>query len=168
MIVSNSSPLIHLARADALDLLKEVFGEVAIPQAVYHEVVKRGTELKLPDAFKVELAIKAGWTRMVGLDNERLREVEELGRRFNLGGGELEAIVLAKQMRALLLIDERPAKKIASNLGVKNVGTLGVILKAVELSVLSKGEAREKVRKLVEGKFFIEPSLPIDVLERLK
>ena len=168
MIASNSSPLIHLARSDALGLLKEIFGEVAIPRAVYQEVVERGKELKLPDASKVEFAMKAGWIRLVRLKKEKLREAKELGRCFDLGRGEIEAIMLAKQINTLLLIDERPARRVASTLGIKNVGTLGVILRAVELGMLNKEKVREKVRKLIEGKFFIEPSLLMDILEKLK
>lgn len=42
VVVSNSSPLIHLSRIGRLYLLKELFGEVIILHAVYHEVVVEG------------------------------------------------------------------------------------------------------------------------------
>jgi predicted nucleic acid-binding protein len=43
-IVSNSSPLIHLAKMDQLNLLHEFFGEVAIPRAVYEECITEGKQ----------------------------------------------------------------------------------------------------------------------------
>lgn len=42
--VADSSPLIHLAAVGDLHLLKTVWEEVAIPEAVYREVVGEGRE----------------------------------------------------------------------------------------------------------------------------
>ncbi len=36
--VSNASPLINLSRIDKLDLLRQLFGELLIPGAVWEEV----------------------------------------------------------------------------------------------------------------------------------
>ena len=41
-VVSNSSPLIALATISSLPLLKTLFQQIAIPQAVYNEVVVYG------------------------------------------------------------------------------------------------------------------------------
>lgn len=41
-IVSNASLLINLARIGKLDLLHELYGELIIPEAVWHEVVVEG------------------------------------------------------------------------------------------------------------------------------
>lgn len=41
-VVSNSTPLIALSRIGKLDILRVVFGTIAIPEAVFNEVVKDG------------------------------------------------------------------------------------------------------------------------------
>jgi len=41
-VVSNSGPLISLARIGALGLLKDYFGEIFVPHEVYNEVCVRG------------------------------------------------------------------------------------------------------------------------------
>ena len=41
-IVSNSSPLVSLARIGRLDLLSQLYGELTIPEAVWQEVVVEG------------------------------------------------------------------------------------------------------------------------------
>lgn len=41
-VVSNSSPLISLAKIQRFHLLKELFGEIIIPKNVYDEVVIKG------------------------------------------------------------------------------------------------------------------------------
>jgi predicted nucleic acid-binding protein len=43
IIVSNAGPLIALAKIERFELLRELFGKIYIPQAVYDEVVVIGT-----------------------------------------------------------------------------------------------------------------------------
>jgi len=43
-IVSNSSPLIALIRIGQLDLLRQLYSEIIIPEAVWHEVVVEGAD----------------------------------------------------------------------------------------------------------------------------
>jgi uncharacterized protein len=43
-VVSNSSPLIHLAKIGLLDLLAEQFGRIIVPEAVWREAVEEGRE----------------------------------------------------------------------------------------------------------------------------
>jgi len=45
MIVSNSTPLIALSRINRLELLKEYFIEIYIPEEIYREVVEYGGDL---------------------------------------------------------------------------------------------------------------------------
>ena len=41
-VVSDASALINLARIGELELLRQLYGEVLIPQAVWREVVVKG------------------------------------------------------------------------------------------------------------------------------
>jgi len=96
-IVSDSSPLISWARAGKLELLRRLIKELVVPEAVYKEVVIDGKGK--PGAEDVE---RAAWVRR---DQVRQRDkVDDLSRRF--GPGESEAIALASEMGAILLIDE--------------------------------------------------------------
>ena len=40
IVIADASPLIALGRVGRLDLLQSIFGELAIPDAVWHEVVE--------------------------------------------------------------------------------------------------------------------------------
>ncbi|HIH96974.1 MAG TPA: hypothetical protein HA348_05815 [Thermoplasmata archaeon] len=53
-IVTNASPLIFLAKIDKLELLIELFEEVIIPVQVFAEVVIKGKEKGMDDAFLIE------------------------------------------------------------------------------------------------------------------
>lgn len=122
MIVSNSSPLINLAAINKLDLLEKLYGEIIIPEAVWKEVVIDGKGQ--PGSEAVE---RARWIKKKSItDNAFVKMLM-----FTLDKGESEAITLAKEKSAeLLIIDERFARDVADNIGLKYIGTLGVLREA--------------------------------------
>ncbi len=67
IVVANSTPLIALSKVGKLDLLKEIFGEIVIPQGVYDEVVVQGAGR--PGAGRVR---KAVWIRTERVRNKAM------------------------------------------------------------------------------------------------
>jgi predicted nucleic acid-binding protein len=122
MIVSNSTPLIALSKIGKFELLREYFGVVYIPKEVYDEVVTRGKNL-----FGAVEVKDAEWIKVEEVRNkiavDSLRDYIDLG--------EAEAIILAKERNAkLLLIDDSDGRQIAERLGLKITGTIGILLLA--------------------------------------
>lgn len=73
------------------------------------------------------------WIKVVSV-KDRLA-VEVLLDELDLG--EAETIVLARELNAdLVLMDERKGRRKLDQLGVKKIGTLGILLKAKQLGVL--------------------------------
>lgn len=64
MIVANSTPLIALSKIGLFNLLEEYFGEVAIPNEVYEEVVTRGGDL-----FGAREVSISKWIRVIEYGN---------------------------------------------------------------------------------------------------
>jgi len=120
--VSNSTPLIHLAKIRQLHLLPEFFGTLLIPQAVYTECVIEGQGHE-----ESTLIAQANWLHLVPVANENLLTLlnSELDR------GEAEAIVLALERRAdRLLLDDAEGRSKARLYNLPCVGTLGILLRA--------------------------------------
>jgi predicted nucleic acid-binding protein len=103
LIVADSSALIALATCDGLDVLLKVYNDVKVPQAVYLEV----TESDKPQAAVLESFLS---DRVVEVDSSYW--VLAAG---TLGQGEIEAMVLYKQLSAdaLLIDDHRAIEKVA-------------------------------------------------------
>ncbi len=81
----------------------------------------------LVGSVQLQAALDQGWLRVVKLDNPTLATAfcEQVDR------GEAEAIALALQLNAApMLIDEREARALATSLGLKVTGVLGVLLRA--------------------------------------
>lgn len=127
-IVSNTSPLINLARIGELDLLQRLYGTLVIPDAVWQEVVIDG--VGLPGAAQVETG---RWIKARTVKNVQL--VQAL--RQELDAGEAEAIALALETNAeLLLMDERLGRETAQHLGLSYTGLIGVFVEAKRKGII--------------------------------
>jgi len=124
IVVSNAGPLIALAKIGHFELLRSLFGRLCIPQAVYEEVVIRGAGK--PGADETMQASN-DWIDVLSVEDVVM--VRSLLAR--LGKGESEAIVLALEKEAdLLLLDDRKARAVAEFMGLVVSGTVGVLLQA--------------------------------------
>lgn len=122
VVVSDASPLINLARVDQFELLTAFYSQIAIPQAVYDEVVVQGRgrdgSREVKDASWIEVQAPKDELAVRALAAE-------------LGKGEASAIILAQELQAaLLLIDEIRGRRVAQQLGLKVRGTLGILARA--------------------------------------
>lgn len=99
IVVSDSSALIALSAAGQFSLLRDLYGRVLIPSAVHREV---GLD---PDArFGAEEVAAADWVEVRHVSDVTLVTSLVQG---GIGRGESEAIVLAIEQRAdILLIDD--------------------------------------------------------------
>ena len=155
IVVSNATPLIAMAMADQFDLLQKIFGRIFIPQGVHEEVVKQGGE-----RFGAAEVRQAVWIQVVAAKDRLAVEVLE----DDLGKGESETIVLAREMEAdWVLVDERLARRKLELLGVRTIGTLGILLKAKEIGLLQ--EIKPEVDKLRARGFRLSRHVYEDVLQ---
>lgn len=136
MIVSNTSPIINLACIDRLDLLPALFGEIVIPDAVFHEIA-----VAVPNAPGASDVRMAPWIHRHLVANQPL--VASL--RLELDPGEAEAIACAVEANArLLLIDERRGRLVAQRLGLSVMGLVGALLLARKRGLI------ESIRPLLD------------------
>ena len=121
IVVSDSSPLVILAKLTHLDLLRTLFSQVYISAEVRHEVVVSGAGL--PGASEVD---RADWIETREVQNRA--ELFEMRGRHGLGIGELSSILLAKELRAdIVLLDDYGARTLAKQEKLEVRGTLGVL-----------------------------------------
>jgi predicted nucleic acid-binding protein len=85
--------------------------------------------------------------------------------RGRLGDGEWEAIALAVELGArAILIDDRPARRLAEAAGLNVIGTLGLLLESKREGHIRT--IRPELDKLLETSFFLSQEL-YDQLLRL-
>lgn len=155
IVVSNSSPLIALAKVGKLHILRDLFGKITIPKAVWYEVAVRGKGK--PGAEEVE---KAEWIEVKEVRDKLSVEVLK----GEIEVGEAEAIVLAKELNAdLLIIDESIPRIIAESVGLRVVGSLAILYIAKKRGLID--EDFDEIVKELRAK---RVRFSNDVINRLK
>lgn len=151
-VVSDTTPLISLMKLNHLEILKDLYNEIYIPNAVYKEI-EFGKNKKY---YKDLSLIK--WINIVEILNK-----DELNFLKPLDSGEAEAIILAKELKSdLIIIDEKIGRYYANNAHLKVTGTLGILLKAKRLGLII--ELKPLLNELTSKGVWIERSLIQEVL----
>jgi predicted nucleic acid-binding protein len=169
--VSNTSPLIWLARTSKLNLLKELFDVVLISDETFKEAVEVGLQEGYSDALLIKDACDQGWTKVERLNEKRVAICEKIMRHsFELHEGEVKSIVLAREIGkdTLLLMDDSSGRAFAETWGLKVKGVLYVIITAMRNNFLDKTEAKEIVLNLVGQGFRIEPKFLARIIHEIE
>jgi uncharacterized protein len=121
-IVTNTGPLIMLAKIDQLNLLQQIFTAVTIPPAVYREVMaKNGIEVRRLETALAQFISVAPEPEL----SPTVKIVTD-----HLDAGEQQAIALAHARNTTLVIDERLGRQAARRLGLTVTGSAGLLVEA--------------------------------------
>ena len=141
--VVNSTPLIALSITGYLFLLNRLFEQVVVPVSVYEEVALQGEER--PGA---EAVAQANWLVIQSPERSLVLSAELV----QLDRGEQDVILLAQEIKAdWVLIDEKLARRVAIGLGLQVKGTLGVLLIAYQMGLISKEASIQAVQDLASS-----------------
>lgn len=140
-VVSDTTCLVGLERVGELNILPALFDPVMIPPEVARE-----------------FGNKFSWLQIEGLTNGSLVAALQMV----IDTGEAEAIALANEKSCLLISDDRPARSVAKRLGVKIIGTIGVLVRAKQTGVIT--EIKPILDDLEANSFFISRALREEAL----
>jgi predicted nucleic acid-binding protein len=124
-VVADSSPLIYLTRLNLFAVLRKLHEQVLVPHAVWNEVAVLGKGY--PEAANLESAVREKWIKVETCSGEPTslgHNAERLQR------GEIEAILLARERKGLLLTDDSDGREVAEACGLLVSGTIGILTRA--------------------------------------
>lgn len=138
IVVADTSPVCYLVLVGCVDVLPAMFGRVEIPEKVC-------TELSAPDAPPAVaewIANPPEWLTTHAVSHESDAGLEQLD------AGERAAIILAEQLNAdLIVLDEKLARRVAAQRGLKVTGTLGVLKESAARGLIDLPVAVERLRR---------------------
>jgi len=156
LVVADSSPLIGLCRIGMLHLLQEIFEQVIVPEAVWREIAS-------DDASKagVQELQGASWIERRSVTDVRLVHLL----RKDLGPGESEAIVLAREIAAdFIFMDERLGRSAAQRLGLRCVGLVGFLIEGKRRGLIADASGTANLLREKAG-FWVSHEL-LDLLRK--
>jgi predicted nucleic acid-binding protein len=121
VFVIDAGPLINLGAIDGLNLLLALGQNIVVPTSVWHEVVVAGSGL--PGSAAVEAIV--GHIEVVP------RQGELPSATANLGPGESDVLAMALLLGVSAVgLDDMRARRVARQMGLLPVGTLGILVEA--------------------------------------
>lgn len=155
MTICNATPLINFASVNRLDILKSLFGEISIPQAVYDETVASG----FPNAQTIVNAIQERWIEVQAVDMIPNTIPQELD------AGEREVIALALSWPTTkVLLDEKRARQVAQSFKLNVIGTLGILILSKQKNIIPKVKPLLD-EMIAEAQYWVNESLYQNVLQ---
>ena len=140
--VTNSTCLIGLERIGRLDLLPRVFSKVYTPPMVVREI---GTFVS--------------WLKVKPVQNASV--VATL--KTQMDAGEAEAIALAMELGdVLLILDDKKARRVAQQIDLKVIGTVGMLLRGKRQGVIT--EIKPLISALLQADFRISEGIVREAL----
>lgn len=147
-IVCDSSTLIALERINHLWLLEKFAEEILIPHAVDKEIKKK-KGVNLPVCVRIEEA------------KDKLY-IQQNRKNFHIG--EVEAIALAKDIKAdLVILDDKEARKLAEKEGLKVTGLLALVIMAKKRGIIAR--VKPIVDDLRRHGFFVGKDIYVEILK---
>lgn len=126
-LVADASPIISFARADRLELLREVCPDIYLSPKVYQEVA-----LEEPDRPGATVIRDGKWGELYqAVDQAVLGRLPK-----SIHAGEREAIALAYQLKIPLLADEKRVIRAARALGLEVVTSIRVLVTAKQRGLI--------------------------------
>lgn len=117
VVIADTSCLIVLTKIGELEVLRRLYGTVLTTAVVAAEFGK-----PLPEWVRLENA----------QDTQRQRELA-----IRIDAGESSAIALAlEKSDSTVILDDYKARQVASRLGVRLTGTLGVLVRATKAGII--------------------------------
>lgn len=153
IIVADTTPIITLLKIDKLSLLEKLFGKIIVPKAVFRELAQNNKFVNEADIITKN--------NFIEVQDVSTHDTVELFRKSTgLDAGESEALVLAEKLQAdMMLLDEKKARKMASLMNIKVMGTVGILIKAYEKKIISKDEILVSVNIMKSYGRFVSESV---------
>ena len=153
-IVSNTTTLIILGKLKRYDLLENLFSKIYIPKEVLKEISIKS------DGIYEEIEKNSLFETKEISNISLLNLLEGI-----LDKGESQAIVLAKELNLILLIDEKKGRNIAKDMGLDIIGLLGILILNVKKNLITNKEAQILLKDIKGLKFRVSKKLEENFLK---
>ena len=154
-IVSNTTPIISLLKLNRLDLLQKIYKQVYIPTAVYNEIEAGKTKGYYKDLSEID------WINILEIQDKQAVKYF-----LDLDAGEAEAIVLATELNAnLIILDEKLGRFHAKHTDLKITGTIGILIKAKSDGLIEK--LKPLLDELTDKEVWISEKLKSEILKKV-
>ena len=141
MLLLDNTVLSNFALVNRIELLTKALGSqvATTPQVIgeFNDGVARG---RLPET-------RFDWIEILDMEADEESLFRDILVRVN--AGESSCLAISAQRNGRVLTDDRDARKLAAQLKIPVSGTLGILLRLVQIEVLAAPEANEILGQMI-------------------
>jgi len=115
--------------------------------------ISRGIQNGHGELASVKEALKNGWLKEITLETDEEKALQEK-LSVSLGFGEASSIAVAKMRGYVFASDDKVARREANLLGIPLTGTLGILAKSVNKSIITMNTADSYLKKMTAHGFY--------------
>jgi predicted nucleic acid-binding protein len=150
-VITNTTVISNFASIGQLDVLRQLYGSLAISTEVYHEI-----QVGLEEGYRfyegIEQVISPftsdGWIQLISMTHEQeLRYAHNLPSRLH--SGEAASLAIARHRNWLLLTDDHDARQEAMRQGIMVSGSVGCLVLAVDHRLCSLSQANRWLEQMI-------------------
>ncbi|MGB2591372.1 MAG: hypothetical protein WBG02_04545 [Candidatus Acidiferrum sp.] len=156
IVVSNTTPLRYLIAIELESLFPRLFGKIFVPEGVHQELTHESAPMRVRQVVRS----RPDWYEVREVQPTPVRPFSVM-----LHAGEMEAILLAEQIKPQLLwIDDQAGRTVALERKLPLSGTIGILERADRLGLV--GNLPAVLVALKASGFFISNALEREILLR--
>ena len=158
IIICDADPVIHLKESNLLHLLKSL-GRIYISKTVYQEIL-----------LNVDLKSEwPEWIKIKELSKSEQKEANLLTKVADLHRGEAESFILARKMKAtMLLTDDTSAMFYAKLINMEVHGSLGIVIWNIGNDYIGKEEGIKAIKALSRSSLWISEKIVQEAIDAIK
>ncbi len=147
MVISN------FAKTGQLDLLRTLYSDNACCSGFVVAEVLRVFRQGHADLENLVKLLEEGWPRQEDLLTPTERRLYA-SISISLGDGESSCLALAAQRGFVFACDDRLARSEAVRLSIPLTGTIGILIKAVRISIIDIKKANTILKRMIQAGFY--------------
>jgi len=167
-VVSDAGPLIHLAQINKLHLVKKLFNKVFVTPKVKREVFDEGVKLGHADAQIVGKAIEEGWIMVKDIPKSVASASKRLAEGENISQADAGTLLLAKEKRAEILVDEKALSDLAKMYGLKAWNTWTILLESLRRGFIEISDIESAITELGKKRHKLKDKQATEILRAAK
>jgi predicted nucleic acid-binding protein len=161
MIVIDTDILSMFAKVDAIDALKKLFKDCIVMTPKIRDEIS--IPLEYGYTFPLNVISKIG---TVPLSPSALKEYERLSENWTLGKGELEAISYCKTENGIFLTNDKKARELAKNKGVRVISLQAILRALWKTGIKTKEETTKILERIKEiDNLYISPESESEIFK---
>lgn len=164
-MVSDAGPLIHLAQLSKLQLIKSLFERVTVISKVKVEAFDEGVRLGCADAELVGKALREGWILVEPIPERLASVAAKLAEGENISKADAETLLLAKEKKAELLVDEKVLSDLAKMFGLRVWSTWTVLLEGLSRGIVEVSDIEYAIIELGKKKHKLKENQAKEILK---